>query len=129
VLPLGAILVTLLIEHTSANRSSGTGSGVSASQARSLPQFTRVALAGANNVVIGLGSAQSVVVHADSNLLSRLTTQVRPGTLVIGNTTGDLNPRTAMYVTVSVTSLDAITLQGGQLALTVPRSYNVSVRA
>ena len=33
-----------------------------------------------------VGGEQSVVVHADGNLLDRVTTRVRGGKLVIGNT-------------------------------------------
>ena len=73
----------------SSSSPAGTGSGVAARQARSLPPFTGVELAGDNNVVVRVGVRQSVTVHADSNLLSRVTTRVRSGTLVIGTTPGN----------------------------------------
>jgi hypothetical protein len=111
---LAAILVALLIDRTffSSSSPAGTGSGVAATQARSVPSFTGVDLAGENNVIVHVGASQSVIVHADNNLLARVTTQVQSGHLVIGTTPGNLNAKTPMFVSVSVPSLDAITLQG-----------------
>lgn len=81
-------------------------------------------LAGSNNVTVVVGARQSVVVHADTNLISHVTTQVVAGTLVIGNT-GSFTTRTPMSVDVSVPSLTAVHLSGsGQISVTgikVPR--------
>ena len=55
--------------------------------------FTGVDLAGANNVIVQVGSRQSVIVHADNNLLKRVTTRVRSGRLVIGTTPGNLSAK------------------------------------
>ncbi len=60
-----------------------------------------------------------MIVHADSNLLGRVTTRVRSGSLVIGNTPGNLNAKSPMFVAVSVPSLAALTLRGhGNIAVT-----------
>jgi hypothetical protein len=115
VLLMMAVLITLLVDRVFFERSNsprGTGSGVGASQARALPPFTRVDLAGANNVTVHVGTRRSVVVHADGNLLRRVTTRVRSGRLVIGNTPGTINAKSPMFVTVSVPSLDGVRLQG-----------------
>lgn len=121
VLLAAAILIAWLV-HRIFNSSSippGTGSGVAATQARSLPPFAGVDLAGGNNVVVRVGPRQSVIVHADSNLLRRVTTRVRAGSLVIGATPGNLNAKAPMFVAVSVPSLDALTLQGaGNITVT-----------
>ena len=96
VLLLIAILTALLVDRIFFHSSTspvGTGSGVAATQARSLPPFTGVDLAGENNVIVQVGAKQSVIVHADSNLLGRVTTRVRSGRLVIGTTPGNLAPR------------------------------------
>ena len=61
------------------------GSGVPASQAREVPPFRGVELAGSNTVTIRVGGEQSVVVHADDNLIDTVTTDVSGGSLVIGN--------------------------------------------
>jgi Putative auto-transporter adhesin, head GIN domain len=117
---LGALLAAALILALSAGKfsfqSSGgpaeTGSGDAATQVRSLPPFNGVNLTGDNNVVIRVGARQSVVVHADRNLLERVTTRVRAGRLAIGTTPGELSVKSPMYVTVSVPSLDRLELAG-----------------
>jgi putative autotransporter adhesin-like protein len=115
VLVVVAVLVMLAVDRIFSATSTGpagTGSGDAATQARSLPPFTGIELAGANNVVVRVGGERSVAVHADSNLLAQVTTRVRSGTLVIGTTPGNLSARSPMYVTVGVPSLDTLTLQG-----------------
>jgi hypothetical protein len=61
-LVLAAILIALLVHGIvkSSNSPPGTGSGVAATQARSLPPFRGVAAAGAINVIVHVGSRQSV---------------------------------------------------------------------
>jgi hypothetical protein len=112
----GAVLliaiVLLFVELRGSSTPAGTGSGVGATQTRALAPFTGVTLAGANNIVVRVGGKQSVVVHADDNLLARVTTRVRSGTLVIDTTPGMLNAKSPMFVTVSAPSLDSLRLQG-----------------
>ena len=115
VLLVSAILLALLVDRMffqSSSSTAGTGSGVAATQARSVPSFTGVDLAGANNVIVQVGARQSVVVHADSNLLGRVTTRVRSGELVIGTTPGSLSAKSPMFVAVSAPSLDRLRLHG-----------------
>jgi len=88
------------------------GSGVTATQTRSVPAFAGVDLAGANNVTVHVGGPQRVVVHADANLLRRVTTVVRHRGLVIGNTAGSFSTTSVMSVDVTVPSLDSATLSG-----------------
>jgi Putative auto-transporter adhesin, head GIN domain len=90
--PIHRRLLDRTFLHSSSSPA-GTGSGVAARQARSLPAFTRVELAGDNNVIVQVGARQSVTVHADSNLLRRVTTRVRSGRLVIGTTLATSVPR------------------------------------
>jgi Putative auto-transporter adhesin, head GIN domain len=128
---LAGIVVLVLVDRssTTSNSQGGTGSGVAETQARSLPPFTGVNLTAANNVVVRVGARQSVIVHADSNLLGRVTTQVSSGSLVIGNTPGTLNARSPMFVAVSVPSLDALTVQGsGNISVTGINSPSLTVR-
>jgi hypothetical protein len=49
------LLVDRIFFHSSSSPA-GTGSGVAATQARSLPPFTGVSLAGDNNVVVEVGA-------------------------------------------------------------------------
>jgi Putative auto-transporter adhesin, head GIN domain len=118
---LAAIIIALLavrILHSSSSPA-GTGSGVAAAQSRSLLPFTGVDLAGANNVMVRVGARQSVTVHADRNLLGRVTTRVQAGSLVIGTTPGPLNAKRPMYVAVGVPSIDRLALPGaGNISVT-----------
>jgi hypothetical protein len=119
---VSAILIALVVDRLffhSSSSPAGTGSGVTATQARSVPAFTRVDLAGANNVIVRVGARRSVTVHADDNLLGRVTTRVRSGRLVIGPTPGNLSAKSPMFVAVSLPSLDALTLRGaGNISVT-----------
>jgi hypothetical protein len=107
--------VVLLARHDwgdSTTRGNGVqGSGVAATQARHLPSFTSVDLAGANVVTVHVGGKQAVVVHADDNLLQFVTTNVRNGELVIDGT-GSFTARSPMHVDVTVPKFEAATLSG-----------------
>ena len=114
---VGGISVALLYQldvlgGSSGPRAAGEGSGVAATQVRSVDAFSSLDLDGGNNVVIHIGAAQSVVVKGDDNLLARVTTEVQSGKLVIGNTPGRMSSKTPMSVEVSVPSLDTLTLSG-----------------
>ncbi len=87
------------------------GSGVAASETRTLPSFTAVELAGSNDVTVRVGAPQSVVVHADDNLVSHVRTTVRSGALVI-ETSGSLAPSAPMRVSVVVPKVTSVTLTG-----------------
>jgi len=115
---LGGLAVALLYHFDafggSSSQTSGTeGSGVAVAQTRDVPAFHSVELAGGNNVVIRVGGKQGVVVKADDNLVNRVTTNVQSGTLVVGNTPGNLRTKSPMSVEVTVPTLDALTLTGG----------------
>jgi hypothetical protein len=117
VLVLAAVVVALLARGGLPG-SGVQGSGVAATQARVLPTFSSLDLAGSNNVTVAVGGRQSVVVHADSNLIRYVTTRVVAGALVIG-TTGSFTTRSPMSVEVSVPSLAAVTLSGsGKISVT-----------
>jgi len=87
---LAAVVVALLGGGSSS--SGAQGSGVAVTQPRVLAAFSSLDLAGSNNVSVVVGGHQSVVVHADSNLMRYVTTRVVAGTLVIG-TTGSFTTR------------------------------------
>ena len=128
---LAGIVVLVLVDRSpnSLNSQAGIGSGVAAAQARSLPPFTAVNVAAGNHVVVRVGARQSVIVHADRNLLGRITTQVSSGSLMIENTPGTLNLRSPTFVAVTVPSLDALTVQGsGNISVTRISSPSLTVR-
>jgi Putative auto-transporter adhesin, head GIN domain len=108
------------------------GSGIAATQTRAVATFSSVDLAGDNEVTVLVGGKQSVVVHADSNLIGHVTTRVMARTLVIANT-GSYTAKTPMSVQVRVPSLAAVQLSGDgmisvsgikaqRLTMTVPGS-------
>ena len=105
------------------------GSGVAATETRDLPPFGSVELAGSNIVTISVGEEQSVVVRADSNLVDRVTTTVQDGSLVIGNIPGSYTTKSPMSVTISVPSLEALTLTGsGVVTVTEIEASSLTVR-
>jgi len=115
---VAAIGVALLVHGGGSSSPGVQGSGIAASQTRNVATFSGLDLAGSNNVTVVVGARQSVVVRADSNLISHVTTQVVDGTLVIGDT-GSFTARTPMSVEVSVPSLTALNLSGdGQISVT-----------
>jgi hypothetical protein len=111
---LVAIAATVLVGDAfqSSPGSEVRGSGVAATEARALPAFDGVELSGSNNVVIRVGPKQRVVVHADDNLLGRVTTNVEGGTLVVGNKPGSFSTKSPMHVAITTPSLRGITLSG-----------------
>jgi hypothetical protein len=108
---LAAILVVLLVGRRDSDSSTTVGSGVTSSETRTVPPFDGVELAGGNIVRVVAGPKQAVVVHADSNLLDRVTTQVQGGRLVIGQV-GSFTTHSPMSVDVTVPSLSVVTLSG-----------------
>lgn len=112
------IAIAVLVHGGGSPGSGVQGSGVAATQTRAVAPFSGLDLAGANDVTVTVGAPQSVVVHADSNLITHITTRVVAGTLVIGDT-GSFTTRTPMSVDVSMPSLTALNLSGdGQISVT-----------
>jgi hypothetical protein len=112
---LGAVGVALLLRHDASEGSSSHvvgGSGIAATRARDVAAFTRIDLAGSNVVGVRVGGTRSVVVHADDNLISRVTTNVTAGTLTIGNKPGSIKTKVPMHVDVTVPSLRGLRLSG-----------------
>ncbi|HET9722244.1 MAG TPA: head GIN domain-containing protein [Actinomycetota bacterium] len=87
------------------------GSGVAATEVRTLPPFTAVDLTGSNIVTIRIGPEQTVEVEADDNLIDHVTTEVRAGELVIDQT-GDFSTNYPMSVTITLPLLDDVALSG-----------------
>ncbi len=93
------------------------GSGVAGAESRTVTDFTGVELAGAINVNVRVGGPRRVVVHADDNLLDRVTARVRSGILVI-DTHGSFTANSPTYVDVTTPALVAADLSGsGELAV------------
>ncbi len=110
-----AVMALTRIEvHYGTTSSAATieGSGVPAEEVRQVPRFRQVVLTGSNEVLLRIGRPQSVVVHADDNLLSHVTTEVDAGTLTIGDKPGAVEANAPRMVGITVPSVDALTLGG-----------------
>jgi Putative auto-transporter adhesin, head GIN domain len=122
--------VVLLVQQDVFRSSSSNGiqgSGTAATETRDLAAFSKLDLAGSNNVTVRVGGEQSVVVHADDNLLQSVTTRVQAGSLVIG-TTGSFTTKAPMSVEITVPSLDTLTLSGsGTLAADQVQAQQLTV--
>ena len=126
---LVGLLVGSNVFEDSSSSAGVQGSGVAATETRNLPPFGSVELAGSNIVTIRVGEEQSVVVHADNNLVDSVTTAVQDGSLVIGDIPGSYTAKSPMSVTVSVPSLDELTLTGsGVIAVTGIEAASLTVR-
>ena len=124
---IGVILLARDVLPGSSSSSGVQGSGVAATSTRALPNFSGIDLAGSNNVTVVAGARQSVVVHADSNLLSHVTTQVKAGTLIIGDV-GSFTAKSPMYVEIGVPSLAGLNLSGsGNITVTGIRASRLTV--
>jgi hypothetical protein len=124
---IGVVLLARDVLPGSSTSSGVQGSGVAATSTRALPNFSGIDLAGSNNVTVMAGARQSVVVHADTNLLSRVTTQVKAGKLIIGDV-GSFAAKSPMYVEVSVPSLAALDLSGsGNITVTGIKAARLTV--
>jgi hypothetical protein len=106
------VFVGLAVRDDGVSSSGTVGSGVAVTEYRELEPFSRVELAGANIVMVRVGPAQSVAVTADDNLVDHVTTTVRSGSLLIADDVGSFSAKTPMMVTVSLPSLDGVTLSG-----------------
>ena len=97
---------------TSLSFSNGVGgSGVSATQTRSVPSFGAIDHTGSSSVRVHVGARQTVVVSADDNLIDRVTTDVRDGVLVVSER-GSFSTNVPMTVDVTVPALTAVGLVG-----------------
>lgn len=116
VLILAGVVVLLLDQQGAFDGSSTSagvkGSGVAAKQTRELKPFSSIELAGSNVVTVHVGGKQSVVVHADDNLLSHVTTRVRDARLVVDNTPDSFATRSPIRVDIRVPALEALRLTG-----------------
>ena len=108
-----AIAVVGALVNLAADDDGGStrGSGVEVTDQRELAPFAAVELAGANNVTVRVGPDQAVAVAGDDNLVDNVTTTVRAKRLVIDDR-GGFDTEAPMSVTISVPSLDALSLSG-----------------
>lgn len=88
------------------------GSGVAGTQARTVPAFDKVAVGGSADVVVTIGTPQSVTVACDDNFLSRVRTDVDDGELSIELENGSYRFHHDLTVTIVVPHLRAVEIRG-----------------
>jgi hypothetical protein len=89
-----------------------------ATEARPIGDFHAVELRGTLDVHVRVGGARHVEVTGDADVLSRVTTEVRDGVLVI-STHGEFRSEHHIDVAISMPALDAVSLTGtGKLDVT-----------
>jgi len=88
------------------------GSGVMEKETRKVEDFNSITIRVPAEVVIRQGSAESLTIEADDNLLPQLSTDVSSGTLVIENKEDNwanrVNPTEAIKITITVKELSAV---------------------
>jgi Putative auto-transporter adhesin, head GIN domain len=132
--PLAACVVSLGGSSCAVNTLHG--SGVAATQARTVPAFSRVEVNGSAAVVAKIGDATALSMTGDDNLLAYVTTEVRGDTLVIAMQPGrydferDLvvefgTPRLESFAVHGSSNAQLSGFEGGALALAISGSGRV----
>jgi hypothetical protein len=106
-----------------------TGSGVSATETRSVTGFDKVDLQGTASVEIVVGQTFDVRVTADDNILPLITTTVDEETLVIGmKDATSISPKVKMTVEIQMPKLGQLRLSGaGSFAVSELRDEPLKV--
>jgi len=88
------------------------GSGVVETETRQLSEFDSIAVEYPAKIVVQQGSAESIVLEAEDNLLPQLGTEVRNNTLFFESIERDwekrVNPTEPVLVTITVVDLDDV---------------------
>jgi hypothetical protein len=92
------------------------GSGVLVTEQRDVSGFDRVSFEGFGTLIIVHGSEESLTIEAEDNILPKIETKVRGGTLEIGFDTNSwqdiIRPTKSITYTLTVKTLDGIALSG-----------------
>ncbi|HVS18184.1 MAG TPA: head GIN domain-containing protein [Planctomycetota bacterium] len=135
--PLAACVAS--IGDTSCSLNTVYGSGVAATESRSVPDFSAVEVRGSADVVARVGGGTSLELVGDDNLLQYVTTEVEDGKLVISMQPGSYDFDVDLVVTLSTPRLESLAvmgssdseisgLSGGDLALSIAGSGEVRAR-
>jgi hypothetical protein len=97
----------------SPNNQTVDGSGKVVSESRDVSGFDKVDLKSIGNLTITEGSAESLTIKADDNLMQYITTEVINGTLEIGMKPNlSINPSQSIEYALEVKSLSSVALSG-----------------
>jgi hypothetical protein len=108
---LSALLFTVIILLASCSVLGERGNGNVVKQERKVSSFNAIEVSGAFDVYLSQGSAQSVIVEADENLMPLIRTEVVGSTLKIDNKK-PIHDSKSLKVYITVTDLTKIELSG-----------------
>ena len=87
------------------------GSGKKATDSRTVGEFTKVELSSSADMTITVGSAQTVVVESDDNIVPLITTTVSGETLTVGSSKG-YSTKLGVKVLITVPELEGVKIDG-----------------
>ena len=150
--PASTLVLTLFVAGTTAigvadaqptsyfgQGTSLSGSGRIVTQARPIGAFTAVELRSSADVTVRVGPASSVSVTTDDNLQPLLRTEVRPGGVLVLDSTRSYRTRQTPRISITVPRLTAFAVKGsgdtkisgvngGSLALAVSGSGDIQAQ-
>jgi hypothetical protein len=88
-----------------------TAGGNVTSQSRNVEPFTGIKLTNSANVYVTKGDVQSVKIEAEQKAITKITTTVKDGKLIIGND-GNLNTDKEIKITITVKELCSASISG-----------------
>jgi len=88
------------------------GSGTPVTQGRDVAEFKAIVVRGFADVHARIGTQQRVDVRTDDNLVEKVRTEVRDGTLFVDLERGSYQFRSGVVVDVTVPSLDRLEISG-----------------
>jgi hypothetical protein len=110
------LVAASLILALSVGACGNSGSGTIVSEERFVDDFDRVFVRGEGTVFLAQGDEVSVVVETDDNLISRVYTEVKDGTLELRYASGPLGthlrPTQGYNYHITVVELENITIEG-----------------
>lgn len=94
------------------------GSGQAATESREVADFHRIELRGSADAIVHVGATKGVSVTADDNLISKVTTTVEDGALIVGMERGNFRCKTDIVIEIGMPALEKLSLSGsGDVAI------------
>jgi hypothetical protein len=123
-----ALTTVMLFSGCMLNFTGVKGSGVSATQNRTVDDFHAISVSGTADVKVAVGGEKSVVVTVDDNLIEMVKTEVNNGELKV-YTDGNYSTSIGLDIVVTVPMLDRVTVSGvGDLTASDVSGSNLKVK-
>lgn len=135
-----AVLIFAILACSTLSPNTVVGSGKAVSETRNVSGFSSIELRGSADVTATIGSAESVTVKGDDNIVPLITTTVSNGALIIETKPlTNINVSNPIQVSVTMKLLQGITLSGsgninvsgmdgGDLSIDLPGSGDITVK-